>query len=368
MLKHATLLAMLLSPVTAVAQQSGSNAIADGIVVGAPAGRSLAQADAAAQSQPPAVRTGSTTKRRPSMVGYVEDSTITTRFRARFDSARHIQAPDRAEFFYAKCGCYGSVLKPGNPNYDPAAPGNPDGIMTDANTQHLFIMGEAGLMRDRASVFFELPVRWLKPQAFAAGHFADATGISDLRFGAKLGLVATDNGQATVMLRVTAPTGDPVKGLGTDHVSFEPALLVAQRAGDRVGIEAQFGAILPGGGSAGIPTASPDKFAGRILYYGIGPSFDVYSSDRVRFAPVVELVGWRLTNGFQTGAPPATIGPEAAFAKANVASPNIVNLKIGARIVIRDISSIYVGYGHHLTDATWYDDIFRIEYRVGLGR
>jgi hypothetical protein len=29
-------------------------------------------------------------------------------------------------------------------------------------------------------------------------------------------------------------------------------------------------------------------------------------------------------------------------------------------------SSIYVGYGHALTDATWYDDIVRLEYRVGF--
>ena len=31
-------------------------------------------------------------------------------------------------------------------------------------------------------------------------------------------------------------------------------------------------------------------------------------------------------------------------------------------------SSIYFGYGKALTDAKWYDDIVRIEYRHGFGK
>lgn len=83
---------------------------------------------------------------------------------------------------------------------------------------------------------------------------------------------------------------------------------------------------------------------------------------------MIELVGWRVLGGFQTGDPAVTSGPSTGFAKAADVAANIVNLKVGARFVIRDMASIYVGYGHHLTDATWYDDIFRIEYRVGVGR
>ena len=242
--------------------------------------------------------------------------------------------------------------------------------MTDTNAQHLYILGEYGFMQNRASVFGELPVRWLKPQTYIStgGIFDDQSGISDLRLGAKFGLMATDRGQATVLLRFTVPTGDAAKGLGTDHASFEPALVVSNALNDRVGLEAQFGAVLPTGGSAGLPTSSPDKFSGQVLYYGIGPSFDVYSSSTVRFAPVVELVGWRVLSGFQTGNPDLLTGPDTGFAKAKDVAPNIVNIKVGARLIMRDAASIYVGYGKHLTDAAWYDDIFRIEYRVGFGR
>ena len=372
------LAAMVLLSVPAWAQQGSSQSLSEGVIAVAPASRSgVILADAAGadlgrpsaeQARTPSAR-GSGSMRRPSMVGYIEDSTIGTGLRLRFDSARHITAPDRAEFFYSKCGCYAGL--PRNlAVYDPDAPGFPSAIMTDTNAQHLYILGEYGFMQNRASVFGELPVRWLKPQTYIStgGIFDDQSGISDLRLGAKFGLMATDRGQATVLLRFTVPTGDAAKGLGTDHASFEPALVVSNALNDRVGLEAQFGAVLPTGGSAGLPTSSPDKFSGQVLYYGIGPSFDVYSSSTVRFAPVVELVGWRVLSGFQTGNPDLLTGPDTGFAKAKDVAPNIVNIKVGARLIMRDAASIYVGYGKHLTDAAWYDDIFRIEYRVGFGR
>jgi hypothetical protein len=368
MMKRMMALVMVLAPLTAAAQETRTVAMPEGIVVVAPEGRAGALvAGGIAQSQAPAAGADAGTRRRPSMVGYIEDSTITTQLRVRFDSARHLRAPDRAEFFYAKCGCF-TGLPESHPFYDPDAPGNADGILTDANAQHLFVQGEMGVMANRGSLFFELPVRWLRPNAFAVGSFDNQSGISDLRFGAKFGLMSTDNGQATALLRVAVPTGDAAKGLGTDHVALEPALLVGQRVSDRVGVEAQFGAVIPTGGSAGLPTAGEDKFSGSVLYYGIGPSVEIYRGDRVRFAPVVELVGWRVLGGFQTGDPTVTSGPSSGFASATDVAANIVNLKVGARLIFDDRGSLYVGYGHHLTDAAWYEDIFRVEYRVPLAR
>ena len=361
MMKRVMLLVMLLVPVTAVAQETTTGAIPEGIVVAAPAAGSgvLLLADSPAQTRTPAARSDPGTRRRPSMVGYVNDSTIQSQVRIRFDAGYGITSPDRAEFFYAKCGCYRGL--PTNLNiYDPDAAGPAPGILTDGNFQQLYLLGEYGMMENRGSVFVEIPFRWLKPQEFVAGtgSFGDQTGISDLRFGAKFGMMATANGQATVLVQVTVPTGDSEKGLGTNHASIEPALLIAQRVGDKVGIEAQFGGVFPTGGSPGLPTASADKFSGRVIYYGIGPSFDVYSSDAVRFAPVVELVGWRILSGFRTicdGAP--------CFLEANDPSGNIVNIKIGGRLVMRDQSSIYVGYGKVLSDQQWYDKILRVEFR-----
>jgi hypothetical protein len=151
----------------------------------------------------------------------------------------------------------------------------------------------------------------------------------------------------------TAPTGDSRQGLGTNHWSIEPALLFDSQLADRVGIEAQLGAVLPTDGSKGVPTSSPDKFAGKVIYYGIGPSVDVFSSGTTHVAPVVELVGWHVVDGFST----ADNGP------AN--GTNIVNLKLGGRVAYGP-NSFYVGWGKALTDAVWYDELIRFEYRYGF--
>jgi hypothetical protein len=285
------------------------------------------------------------------MVGYVGDSTIASQVRVRFDSGFGITAADRAEFFYAKCGCYRS-LPASDPAYDPDAAGPGPGVLTDSDFHQLYLMGEYALA-GRASVFAELPVRWLQPQTFApgSGSFPAATGSSDLRFGAKASLASSSVRQLTFQVQATAPTGDSRKGLGTNHWSLEPALLYAEQMSDRLGVEAQFGAVIPTDGSAGVPTRSAEKFSGSVLYYGIGPSVDLIRTDRVRVAPTVELVGWRVLSGFQTAGP------------ADASGTDIVNLKVGGRVVA-GLSSFFVGYGFALSDADWYDDILRFEYRL----
>ena len=352
------LILLLVLPVSAAAQDDKGGPAPASTVVAIPSAGSevLVAADAAEQTRPPAARQQLGTKRRPSMVGYVGDSTITSQFRIRFDSGFQITSPDRAEFFYAKCGCYRD-LPPSLNIFDPDAEGPGPGILSKGDFQQLFVLGEYAI-GDRVSVFGELPVRWLKPQEFVAGtgSFDNQSGLSDVRLGAKLGVMSTDSGQATVLVQMTTPTGDSRKGLGTHHASFETALLAAQQVGERVGVEGQFGAIVPIGGSPGIPTTNSEKFSGSVLYYGIGPSVDLYMSDTVRFGPVVELVGWHVMGGFQTlcaGVP--------CFADAS--GTNIVNIKIGGRFVMRDRNSIYVGYGKGLTDQKWYDDILRVEFR-----
>lgn len=288
------------------------------------------------------------------MVGYIGDALLKTQVRVRFDMGVGVDAVDRAEFFYAKCGCYRDLPRD-HPGFDPAAPGPGPGVVTDLDYQQLYVLGEFAV-RDRVSFFAELPVRWLRPQLFApgTGSFGDQTGLSDIRAGVKVGLAGSADRAVTLLFQAIAPTGDAGKGLGTDHWSVEPALLYYQRLGDRAGLESQFGVVLPTDGSAGVPTSTSDKFSGKVLYYGIGPSVDVYSSDRVRFGPVVELVGWRVLDGFQT----------AAVAEAK--GINVVNLKIGARFVFEERSSFYIGYGHALTDAVWYDAIVRAEYRYSF--
>jgi hypothetical protein len=333
---------LLLLPVTAFAQEP---------VV--PAGGPSAF-DAAQPAAPPAPR--SDARRRPSMVGYVDDSSVSSKVRVRFDAGFGIDAPDRAEFFYGKCGCYRG-LPSSNAAFDPNAPGPGPGVVSDLNFSELYILGEYA-PTGKFSVFAQLPFRFLRPDTFVpgTGSFGSQSGISDLQFGAKASLMSTSSRQVTAMLKIGTPTGDAGKGLGTNHATIEPSLLYAERPNDRLTIEAEFGDVIPTSGSAGVPTSSSDKFSSAVIYYGIGPSYEVYRSSSVRVAPVVELVGWHVLGGFQTPA-----GSESA-----TGGWDMVNLKLGTRVMFNDRGSIYVGYGHTLTNDSWYKNILRFEYRMAF--
>lgn len=282
------------------------------------------------------------------MVGYITDATIESLVRVRFDAGFNNDVPDRSEFFYAQCGCNSS----GAPG--PGAPGAGD-LVTDLNFQQLTIEPQYAA-NSRVAVFASIPVRFVHPQTFLGATFrpplqntfVDQSGFGDLRAGVKAAIVSTDVTTLTAQVQGYFKTGDAKKGLGTNHSSVETALLWYQSLSDRVAIESQFGDWHPIGGSS----AGGSSYAGDVLFYGIGPSFEVVNTGHLIFGPVIELVGWHVLGGLQQAA--GTLGPADGT--------NIVNLKFGARTRIDRRHSIYVGYGRALTDAVWYSDIVRFEY------
>jgi hypothetical protein len=301
-------------------------------------------------------------KRRGSFVGYIDDAVVGTKVRVRFEWGLQNQVPDRAEFFYAKCGCY-QDLDESDDLFDPEAPGPRPGAALNLNFQQVFVQGEFAIS-DRVSVFAEFPVRWIQPKDFQTdgalgglgGEFPNQGGIGDIRGGVKAEVVSTPVQVVSLQVRAYLPTGPADKGLGTNHATIEPALLMYHRIGERGSIESQVGLWYPLGGSDGLPITSEDKFSGPVLYYGIGPSVDVYQSSRVRFGPVVELVGWHILSGLQTVDDDDEVGIDAS-------GINIINIKFGARVTWNDTNTIYGGWGRALTDQQWYRDLFRFEYR-----
>jgi hypothetical protein len=310
-----------------------------------------------------------------SMVGYIDDAIIGSQVRFRFDAAFGDNASDRAEFFYAQ---YAGINGPG-----------PTSVVADLNFQQLYLNAEyAPKKNSRFSFFAEVPVRWIQPQSTVANINSDqnprnvnSAGLSDLAAGFKLAAVASSNQYLTFQFKAYFPSGNASMGLGTNHYSFEPALLYYRKLSDRLTLEAQVGDSHPIGGSS-CPTISPtsanpsaicasdsgltqfnSSFAGDVLFYGAGPSYVLYKGKTVQIAPVFELVGWSVLGGLFTDNTTATRTSQQAVSAKGI---NIVTLKVGARTSIGKHSSIYVGGGYAVTHARWYQDILRVEYRYSF--
>ena len=262
--------------------------------------------------------------------GYLDPALPQNVFRLRFDSEYHIDRPDRAEFFYAKSGLLGGK--------------GVDELQSTLDAQQLMAYLEVAPV-DCFSFFAEIPYRRIKE---ASDSDVDR-GISDISFGAKAALILEPCRVVSLQVKAYAPSGDAPTGLGTGHWSVEPSLLAWRKLGERTQVYAQLGDWIPIDGS---------DFAGNILEYGVGASYTLYDAGCFRVCPIVEVLGWTCLSGKEfTGleTPIPTV--------VDAAGITIVNAKVGVRVETEH-QSVYVGYGHALTDAVWYRDILRVEYRL----
>lgn len=353
--KRAALVLMVLIPLMASAQEQG----------GPPA--STQKNSGTAQSTKPQPKPEP--KPKPeipgSMVGYIDDAIVSSQIRTRFDGAFDDQWPDRSEFFYAKCGCYRGLQNLIPPAYDPHAPGPGPGVPNDINFQQLYTNVEYSPRR-RFSAFVQVPIRWLQPQGFKSvppfPGFSNQAGLSDVTAGLKFAVVASEGTYLTFQFQSYFPSGNASKGLGTNHYSVEPSLLLYHRFSSRFTLEGQISDWHPIGGSAGVPTAGSEGFAGDVFNYGIGPSYKLYRGNHVGVAPVVELVGWHVLGGFQT----QPVTGALYGAASEVSGMNVVNIKVGLRIGVGFRNSFYAGFGQALTHDDWYRHLVRIEYRYSF--
>ncbi len=346
-------------PTIAVVARLSTDVPAVGTGTLATSGDSLSPLDTAAQPSTALApesapsQAGSTSDEPPgqgSTVGYIDNAIVGSEVRVRFDAGFGDSQPDLAEFFYAQCGCDGGT-----------AAGPKPGLATDQNFQQLYLRGEYA-PKKFFSFMLELPLRFIQPVSFAPATvssaspgFGDQGGLSDVSAGFKLAAVASKQQYLTFQLVATFPSGDSGKGLGTDHYTVAPSLLYYRKVTDRFSMEGELGDSHPIGGDT-------PGFAGDVVEYGIGPSYVAYKSEKVQFAPVLELVGWRIFGGMWNN--PALLGVVPGLPLDTADGSNIVNLKGGARTSIGKNQSFYVGYGHALTTANiWYKQILRIEYR-----
>jgi hypothetical protein len=206
----------------------------------------------------------------------------------------------------------------------------------------------------RFSAFIDVPMVFIHPKPEDIGN---TQGVGDINAGVKYAFLYSDTTVITGQMRVYAPTGDVNEGLGTGHVSLEPGLLAYQALSNRARLEGEFKDWIPIGGT---------DFAGNVLEYGLGLSYDLYQGQGFRVTPVVEFVGWTALSGKEL----LLLSTHAGYVK-DASGDTIVNGKFGARFFFGEpaapglpgAADLYVGYGQALTGDRWYKDLFRTELR-----
>lgn len=267
-------------------------------------------------------------KVRDTNVGYIDPAIPGDVFRFRYDSSYENNRPTRADFFWAPGGRFG----PG-----PSIPEK------SVDYQDLITYVEA-LLTETASVFVDVPVRFLNPELNP-----NTAGFSDLNFGVKQALIAREDLFASFQFRTYVPSGDFRRGLGNGHVSLEPAFLVYLPLDDRWGLEGEIRDWIP---------LTNNDFAGNIIRYGVGLHYDLIRSDDFRMTPVAEFVGWSVLDG------KVAVRQSPDLVEVQDAAGNtIVNVKVGLRTKIGSRMDLYGGYGRALTGDVWYKNTFRLELR-----
>ncbi len=266
---------------------------------------------------------------------YIDPARAFTHFRMRFDAATDNSTLDRAEYLFAKSGAFRIA------GLDADAAGLP---LPETDADFFDARGYLELAAGRnISAFVELPVRFLD-----FDNNEDTSGLGDLNFGVKGVLLTNGEDFVTVQLTTHVPTGDADRGLGTDHLSFEPGVLFHEQSTDRLSFYGEVRYWMPLDGS---------DFAGDVLRYGVGSAFDLgYGRrEREKITAVGEVVAWSILDGAMLNANDPTPPIQSA-------TDTIVNFNVGLRYALNE-NSFAGTWGHAMTDDVWFEEIFRLEYR-----
>jgi hypothetical protein len=263
--------------------------------------------------------------------GYIDSALPGNQFRLRYDDSFDLNRPSRAEWFWPRSGALG-----------PGPPLPESRVDFQDLTAYLECAGNQSL-----SGFVEVPWRFLNPEINA-----DHNGISDINAGFKYAFYRTDALVATLQGRIYFPTGDGHEGLGNDHVTLEPGLLLWLKLPQQFGLEGELRYWTPVGGT---------DFAGNIVRYGLGLHYDLPCWGGVQVSPVATVVGWTVLNGKVS-----VLQPSGRVTVNDAAEETIVNVKLGVRTQLQHFGDVFVGYGRALTGDRWYSDTVRLEWRLSF--
>ncbi|HMP59788.1 MAG TPA: hypothetical protein PKD86_10570 [Gemmatales bacterium] len=266
---------------------------------------------------------------------FVDSALIGNRLRLRYDSLWTNSHPDRADFITARN----------------RSAGNGRGFLrpeTNLDMQEFMTYVEM-MLSQRASVFFEVPLRSVNPEVNP-----NRTNFGDLNAGFKVAYSVEAHLVQTFQLRVFIPSGSAAHGIGVGHPSLEPALLVWQRLPWGCTLEAEVRDWIAINGTMN---------SGNVLRYGLALSRNFGSVDgSFQFKPIAELIGWTVLRGQESIH--YALDPEFTRFQTNVQDTRstVINLNLGVRFG-SPTSDVYLGWTHAMTGPAWFAEGLRLEYR-----
>jgi len=287
---------------------------------------------------------------------FVDSARPVTQTRLRYDGMFNIIDVDRAEYLMAHFNV-GTPASNGGPCGATAAPGKgPSYVPSSMDINQISMYTEAAI--GRFSTFVSMPYEHLEPSESAADaalgkSVCPSSGFGDITIGTKSLLLDCDLLQVAFQFSTDLPSGNFMKGLGTAHVSLEPALLFTLKLTPDCYFQGEM--------AYWIPISGDPLFAGPIWH-------NRFSFNQVlcRILPDVQLIGtlecinYNVLGGNYTssqvtigGAPVAVSGTASMFS----AGP-------GVRLDVCKRLDVGVGSQFSFTGSRYADEEVRVELRL----
>ncbi len=266
-----------------------------------------------------------------------------------WDSGFNLKDPDRAEYFYARENV--STLNASGSGRGPAI------AAKTVNHDELSLYMEAAT--PKFGMFVITPYREVDfhgaATAAALGEtFGDKSGFGDIEIGTKSVLLDCDCMLISFGFNTFVPSGDPGKGLGTGHVSLDPALLFAFRLTSTDYLQAQLDYWIPLGGD--------HTYQGNIFHAGLSWNHLLWQPcSGISVVGTVEAQEWTVLGGNYTE--PDTFDIASTKALAAPANTSMVSAGPGARVFFCNKIDFGIGTQFALTGNHWDEELVRAEFR-----
>lgn len=256
---------------------------------------------------------------------FVDAARPVTQSRFRWDGGYRMVLPDRAEYFWARIGAEGRPLA--------------ETELTYHDLTHYTEACVGGF-----SMFVEMSYRSLYPDVNT--HTA---GFGDITAGTKSLLFDCELMQISFQTKFITPVGNPMKGLGTGHLSIEPSILTSIKISEHMWAQTQLSEWIPIGGDP--------EYAGAILHYHGSVNRTLLGHPGgVHVVGTLEGNGWSFQDGGYTD---PVLGPMQRASNYSYFSGGG-----GVRVFVCNKIDFGVASTMALGDKHWAEQLIRAEFRA----